>query len=165
MQLSGLNREPNPFDSSGVLADADGVRRYQDLHSSLVAMLDASVRAAPQAEALVEVGGDRISYQQMWDRAARVAGGLRQAGVSPGDRVAIRLPNSIDWMLAFAGILLAIVLRAAAETVGRYSGLSSGWSLLIVLVVLALVLAGAVSLAGSRVVAEMDQLRTELPRD
>ena len=116
MQLSGLNRESNPFDSAGVVADTDGVRRYQDLHPSLVAMLDASVRAAPQAEALVEVGGDRITYQQMWDRAARVAGGLREAGVSPGDRVAIRLPNSIDWMLAFAGIQLAGAIAVPVNT-------------------------------------------------
>ena len=116
VQLSGLDREPNPFDSSGVVADGDGVRRYQDLPASLVAMLDASVRAAPQAEALVEVGGDRISYRQMWDRAARVAGGLREAGVSPGDRVAIRLPNSIDWMLAFAGIQLAGAIAVPVNT-------------------------------------------------
>ena len=73
MELTGLSRESNPFDPAGVVADGNGVRRYQDLPGSLVAMLDASVRAAPQAEALVEVGGDRVSYQQMWDRAARVA--------------------------------------------------------------------------------------------
>ena len=70
-------------------------------------MLDASRAGRPHAEALVEVGGERISYQQLWDRAARVAGGLREAGINPGDRVAIRLPNSIDWMLAFFGGLMA----------------------------------------------------------
>jgi len=32
-----------------------------------------------------------------------VAGGLREAGIRPGDRVAVRLPNSIDWVLAFFG--------------------------------------------------------------
>ena len=116
MRLTGLGREENPFDSSGVVADAGGVRRYQDLPVSLVAMLDASVRAAPDAEALVEVGGDRLSYQQMWDRATRVAGGLRAAGVSPGDRVAIRLPNSADWMVAFAGIQLAGAVAVPVNT-------------------------------------------------
>ena len=115
-EISGLERDPNPFDASGVVADSDGVRRYQDLPASLVAMLDASVRAAPEAEALVEVGGDRLSYRQMWDRAARVAGGLREAGVSPGDRVAIRLPNSNDWMLAFAGIQLAGAIAVPVNT-------------------------------------------------
>ncbi len=49
----------------------------------------------------------RVSYRELWDRAARVAGGLREQGIEPGDRVAIRLPNSIDWMLAFFGGLMA----------------------------------------------------------
>ncbi len=70
-------------------------------------MLSESVHADPDAEALVEVGGERISYTQLWDRAARVSGGLREAGIGPGDRVAIRLPNSIDWVLAFFGGLMA----------------------------------------------------------
>jgi acyl-CoA synthetase (AMP-forming)/AMP-acid ligase II len=36
-----------------------------------------------------------------------VAGGLRAAGVRPGDRVANRLGNGTDWVLAFWGTLLA----------------------------------------------------------
>jgi long-chain acyl-CoA synthetase len=100
-------RGANPFDDTGVRADANGIRRYPGLHESLVQMLRESVRADPHAEALVEVGGERISYTQLWDRAARVSGGLRATGISPGDRVAIRLPNSIDWVVAFFGGLMA----------------------------------------------------------
>ena len=55
-------RGANPFDDSGVCADTGGVRRYPGLHASLVEMLRDSVRAAPGAEALVEVGGRRVSY-------------------------------------------------------------------------------------------------------
>ena len=44
---------------------------------------------------------------ELWDRAARVAGGLRAAGVERGDRVAIRLANGNDWALAFWGIQMA----------------------------------------------------------
>ena len=58
-------------------------------------------------EALVELGGGAVTYRQLWDRAARVAGGLRAAGVRPGDRVANRLRNGVDWVLAFWGTLLA----------------------------------------------------------
>jgi acyl-CoA synthetase (AMP-forming)/AMP-acid ligase II len=36
-----------------------------------------------------------------------VAGGLRAAGVGPGDRVANRLPNGNDWVYGFWGTLLA----------------------------------------------------------
>jgi acyl-CoA synthetase (AMP-forming)/AMP-acid ligase II len=37
----------------------------------------------------------------------RVAGGLTEAGVRRGDRVAIRLPNGNDWCVAFFGGILA----------------------------------------------------------
>jgi non-ribosomal peptide synthetase component F len=94
-------RGANPFDGSGVRAESGGVRRYPGLHASLLEMLRDSALAAPDAEALAGVGGRRISYAQLWDAAARVAGGLRDAGIRPGDRVAIRLPNSVDWVLAF----------------------------------------------------------------
>ncbi len=107
MVITPAPRGANPFDDTGVQPDSDGVRRYPGLHQSLVEMLSESVRADPDAEALVEVGGARLSYAELWDRAARVGGGLREAGISAGDRVAIRLPNSIDWVLAFFGGLMA----------------------------------------------------------
>jgi long-chain acyl-CoA synthetase len=52
----------------------------------------------------------------MWDRATRVAGGLRAAGVQRGDRVAIRLPNGNDWALAFYGIQLAGAIAVPVNT-------------------------------------------------
>jgi len=100
-------RGANPFDDAGVRADERGIRRYTNLHGSLLEMLRESVERDPSAEALVEVGGERISYEQLWERAARVGGGLRAYGISPGDRVAIRLGNSIDWVLALLGGLMA----------------------------------------------------------
>lgn len=70
----------------------------------------------PHAEAIVEVGGPRITYRQLWDRAARVAGGLRALGVGAGDRVAIRLGNSLDWCLAFFGIQLTGAIAVPVNT-------------------------------------------------
>ena len=93
-----------------------GVLRYTKLPPSLVAMLQGTVTSRPEHEALVELGGDRISYQQLWDRAARVAGGLRAAGVGRGDRVAIRLPNGNDWAFAFWGIQLAGAVAVPVNT-------------------------------------------------
>jgi long-chain acyl-CoA synthetase len=109
-------RGANPFDSSGVQIDGNGVRRYAQLHDSIVAMLRETVDASPHAEALVELGGERISYRQLWDRASRVAGGLCDDGIRPGDRVAIRLPNSIDWVLAFVGGLMAGAIVVPVNT-------------------------------------------------
>jgi acyl-CoA synthetase (AMP-forming)/AMP-acid ligase II len=70
-------------------------------------MLRASVERDAQATALAEVGGPSLSYGELWQRAARVAGGLRGVGIERGDRVAIRLPNGIEWVLAFFGAQLA----------------------------------------------------------
>jgi acyl-CoA synthetase (AMP-forming)/AMP-acid ligase II len=98
---------PYPFDRSSTETGPDGVRRYSGLPQNLVQMLRNAVDGSPDAEALVELGGERVTYRQLWDRAARVAGGLRAAGVGPGDRVANRLPNGNDWVYGFWGTLLA----------------------------------------------------------
>jgi long-chain acyl-CoA synthetase len=92
---------------TGVERGDDGVARYADPPASLVHLLRASVDRDAAASAVVEVGGGSLTYAELWDRAARVAGGLRAGGVRRGDRVAIRLQNGIDWVLAFFGAQLA----------------------------------------------------------
>jgi len=96
-----------PFNGSHVERGADGIARYTNLAESVVAMLRASVERVPEVEAVAELGGARLTYAELWDRAARVAGGLRAGGVQAGDRVALRLPNGVDWVLAFFGTLMA----------------------------------------------------------
>ena len=100
-------RGRNPFDASGVERAADGVARYPNSPSSLVHMLRASVDRDGARTAVTELGRGSLSYLQLWDAAARVAGGLHAAGVGRGDRVALRLPNGLDWVLAFFGAQLA----------------------------------------------------------
>jgi long-chain acyl-CoA synthetase len=101
-----LPRGRNPFDDSGVVRDARGVARYSALPDSLVAMLRASVERDAEATAVLEVSGGSLSYGELWEQASRVAGGLRAEGVERGERVAIRLPNGLDWVLAFFGAQL-----------------------------------------------------------
>jgi long-chain acyl-CoA synthetase len=98
---------PYPFDRTGTEVGPDGIRRYTGLPQNLVQMLRAAVETHPDFEALVELGGERITYRQLWARASRVAGGLREVGVAPGDRVANRLANGNDWVYTFWGTLLA----------------------------------------------------------
>ena len=47
MAITAPERGANPFDSSGVRSDENGVRRYTDLHDSIVAMLRETVDASP----------------------------------------------------------------------------------------------------------------------
>jgi acyl-CoA synthetase (AMP-forming)/AMP-acid ligase II len=101
------SRGRNPFATSGVERGPDGIARYTDRPASLVHMLRASVERHADDLAIAEIGADRVTYSELWDRAARVAGGLRGEGVQRGDRVAIRLPNGLDWVLAFWGAQLA----------------------------------------------------------
>jgi acyl-CoA synthetase (AMP-forming)/AMP-acid ligase II len=100
-------RGRNPFDASGVERGPDGIARYTNRPESLVHMLRATVERVGDGLAAAEVGGDEVTYRELWERAARVAGGLRGEGVERGDRVAIRLINGLDWVLAFWGAQLA----------------------------------------------------------
>ncbi|MDP3040281.1 MAG: AMP-binding protein, partial [Deltaproteobacteria bacterium] len=46
------------------------------------------------------VGDTRITYQQMADKIEQFSKGLLSVGVEPGDKVAIWLPNGIEWVVA-----------------------------------------------------------------
>jgi long-chain acyl-CoA synthetase len=96
-----------PFDSSGIVRDATGVAHYERLPGSVVEMLRTTVERTPGAEAVVDLAGPRVTYREFWDRSARVSGGLKATGIKPGDRVAIRLGNGLDWCLAFVGAQMA----------------------------------------------------------
>ncbi|WP_197505750.1 class I adenylate-forming enzyme family protein [Mycobacterium sp. 852002-53434_SCH5985345] len=111
-----IPRDHNPFPTTGVSRDADGVPHYDDLPATLLDMLAEQVDRRPDSEALVELGAGRLTYRQLWDRAARVAGGLRAAGLRPGDRVAVRYPAGIDWVLAFWGTMMAGGVAVAVNT-------------------------------------------------
>lgn len=102
-----IARDHNPFPTVGVSRGRDGVPRYDELPATLLDMLAEHVDNRPGSEALVELGGGRLTYRQLWDRTARVAGGLRAEGIKRGDRVAVRYPAGIDWVLAFWGVVMA----------------------------------------------------------
>ncbi|HTX96043.1 MAG TPA: class I adenylate-forming enzyme family protein [Mycobacterium sp.] len=114
--MIGIPRGHNPFPTTGVSRDADGVPHYDDVPPTLLDMLGAQVDTRPDGEAVVELGGDRLTYRQLWDRASRVAGGLRAAGLNRGDRVAIRYPAGVNWVLAFWGTVIAGGVAVAVNT-------------------------------------------------
>jgi predicted PurR-regulated permease PerM len=67
-------------------------------------------------------------------------------------------------LLAFAGLLLAVFLRHLANAVGRVLPISPRWGLVLVVLALAVGLAGAFALRGRAIAREVDALSEELPR-
>ena len=51
--------------------------------------------------------GEETSYREVIERAAAFAGGLERAGVTPGDRVAVLLPNTPEFLYVWFGNALA----------------------------------------------------------
>lgn len=58
-------------------------------------------------QAALRVNGQGITYGQLHQMAAEVAGTLRENGIQPGDRVAVILPNVPSFPVVYWGILLA----------------------------------------------------------
>lgn len=80
---------------------------------TLTALLAA--RAATDGTAVV----DRtlpVSFRQLLDDSARVAAGLRELGVRPGDRVAIWLPNVPAWLACFFACARLGAIAVAVNT-------------------------------------------------
>jgi long-chain acyl-CoA synthetase len=50
---------------------------------------------------------ERLTYAELAGRAARLANGLVAHGVRPGERVALRMPNCLEYPVAYYGVLLA----------------------------------------------------------
>ncbi len=48
-----------------------------------------------------------LTYAQVDEMTGRVASGLRAAGLAPGDRIALQLPNVPEFVLTFFGALKA----------------------------------------------------------
>lgn len=111
-----ISRSNNPFPVTGVSRDADDIPHYDELPATLLDMLAEHVDDRPDSEAVVELGAGRLTYRQLWDRAARVAGGLRADGLKPGGRVALRYPAGLDWVLAFWGTVMAGGVAVAVNT-------------------------------------------------
>jgi long-chain acyl-CoA synthetase len=73
---------------------------------NLAVMLRESARRAPGKTAVI-LGDTRLSYAQVDELSDRVAASLAAAGVAPGDRVGLQLPNIPWFVIAYFGILKA----------------------------------------------------------
>src|SRR5512145_1434399 len=68
-------------------------------------LLDAAVAEGHGARPALRTPGGIVSYADLQGLAGRVAAGLHSRGVERGDRVALLLPDGVEWAAAFFGIL------------------------------------------------------------
>ena len=73
---------------------------------SLAAVLAEPAWRTPDKTAVIQ-GTWRRTYAELWREALEWGAGLRDAGVRPGDRVALLAPNVIDFPRVYFGILAA----------------------------------------------------------
>lgn len=60
------------------------------------------------------VGGETISFTTLHEASAKRAAGLRELGIGTGDRIAVWLPNRVDWLVS---LFAAARLRAQCVAV------------------------------------------------
>lgn len=87
--------------------------RHQAAHAAVADADPRSMNAAAllleghdaRHTALVCHCGESLDYGELRERVARTAACWRAHGVMPGDRVAVKLPDSADWVVAFLGAI------------------------------------------------------------
>ena len=88
------------------LAELSANPGHYDREGTIPRLVAAQARRDPGATAVLD-GPLRLSYGELLDRAARVAGALRERGVERGDRVGMLLGRSAEAIAAQLGTLAA----------------------------------------------------------
>jgi long-chain acyl-CoA synthetase len=83
--------------------------------TSLAALVRRAARRRPEAPAVV-AGARRLSWGELDAAVDRAAAGYAAQGLVAGDRVAVQLPNGIDWLRAALGALRAGLVVVPVNT-------------------------------------------------
>ncbi|MCK1394473.1 class I adenylate-forming enzyme family protein [Bradyrhizobium sp. 1] len=79
---------------------------HVDLIAPIAALLERHAKNRPDQVAYWDAARS-VTYAQLADRTASIAANLTDAGLKEGDRLAIYLPNGVDWIEACFGALRA----------------------------------------------------------
>ncbi|HET9896553.1 MAG TPA: amino acid adenylation domain-containing protein [Streptosporangiaceae bacterium] len=90
-------------------ASGRGVRHRSGWSATIPELVARRAGNRPGAIAISQ-GADRVSYRELTGRAWHLAAGLRAAGITRGDRVAVALPRTPELVV----VLLAIMAAGAA---------------------------------------------------
>lgn len=124
------------------LAVSHGVVLYlpNSLPASLAATLQRAAHSSPDKGILyldAQGAESRLSYPELLNRADRVLGGLRSAGLRAGDKVLFQLPNNLDFLIGFWACQLGGMVPAPLSIPSSYCAdnavaqkLHSAWALL-----------------------------------
>src|SRR5688500_17962624 len=104
--------------------------------TSLAALVRAAARRRPDAPAVV-AGDQRLNWAELDAAVDRAAAGYAALELRPGDRVAVQLPNGLDWLSAAlgalrAGLVVVPVNTAYTDPELEYVLTDSGAALLVV---------------------------------
>jgi len=67
------------------------------MHSTLYDQMHALAQTHPERAAIIEPDR-RVNFKQLFDQSNRLAAHFKQQGMLPGDRLALWLPNGIEWV-------------------------------------------------------------------
>jgi long-chain acyl-CoA synthetase len=99
------------------VVERDSLRVYPGQAETLPALIERSVEAHASAPAASELGGRALSYEQLWEESAQVAGALQQRfGVERGDPVAFVAANSLDLLVGLIGAWRAGAVAVTLNT-------------------------------------------------
>jgi acyl carrier protein len=108
--LAAAGQAPHAADRSvASLVQGEGVRP-PDAAQTLIEALEYHVEKQPDRLSVFLYDEQKeipISYRALWEGSARYAYRLKEAGLAPGQTVAIMLPTSADYLYCFYGTLMA----------------------------------------------------------
>jgi len=96
--LKVLTAAGQPYELEVVQAHGRRIRAFRNAPESLRAIVDT----ARSDKTFLVYEDERLSFEEVWDRAARLAHALvHDYGVRKGDRVAISMRNYPEWVIGF----------------------------------------------------------------
>ena len=72
---------------------------------NITTYLKANATEHPDRLALAMPNGESVTFAELWERVDRFSVGLKARGMSPGDRIIVMIPMSIELYVALLGII------------------------------------------------------------
>ncbi|MCG8468924.1 MAG: amino acid adenylation domain-containing protein, partial [Gemmatimonadetes bacterium] len=97
-------------EAGSIVTALSGPSRAYPLERPLSSLLDERASRTPDRTAVVVPGSNdtvRVTYEELSDRVSRAARALVERGVAPGERVAVLLERSVDYVVTFFAVLRA----------------------------------------------------------